>query len=132
MKDCSGLKTLTIPSTANNLDATACVGVGTKSAPCLLDHPSGFTPQKDTTGSSWFQWKGGYFKEESQPTQHLMGDVNHDGSVTVADVALVTDYALGNIPSVFYVENADMNGDGIITITDVSILVNIVLGGSVK
>ncbi|MBR6979031.1 MAG: hypothetical protein IKH88_04265 [Prevotella sp.] len=42
------------------------------------------------------------------------------------------DYALGNIPSVFYVENADMNGDGIITITDVSIIVNIVLGGSVK
>ena len=50
----AGLKTLTIPATANVLDATACNGVGTTSAPCSLVFPSGFTPQKDKTGSGWY------------------------------------------------------------------------------
>ena len=63
MKDCSALKMLTIPSTANNLNATACTGVGTKSTPCTLSYPSGFTPEKEATGSGWYQWKSGYFKD---------------------------------------------------------------------
>ena len=58
-----GLKKLSIPSTANNLDATACNMVGTASAPCTLCFPSGFTPQKTSTGSGWYQWKKGYFKD---------------------------------------------------------------------
>ena len=59
----AGLKTLTVPATANVLDKEACGGVGTKSAPCLLNFPSGFTPEKTNTGSGWYQWKSGYFKD---------------------------------------------------------------------
>ena len=63
LNDCSALKLLLIPSTANNLPADACYGVGTKTSPCTLVYPSGFTPDKQSSGSDWYQWKSGYFKD---------------------------------------------------------------------
>ena len=130
MKNCTALKKLTIPATAGYLNNAACTGVGTTTAPCELVCPSGFTPERQSSGSGWFQWKGGYFKDDTPAQQYPLGDVNHDGAVTATDAALVTDYAMGNTPPVFFSENADMNGDGSITVTDVSTIVSMVLGGT--
>lgn len=125
LSGCSGLKTLTVPATANYLNEEACTGVGTQSNPCELVYPSGFTPVKQATGTGWYQWKGGYFKED---TQYKQGDVNHDGFITVIDASIVADYVMGNNPPNFFIENADMNNDNDVTVTDVSTIVSIVLG----
>ena len=53
------------------------------------------------------------------------GDVNGDGSVTIADVTALVDLLLGNgtAPAA-----ADVNGDGQVTIADVTALVDMLLG----
>jgi hypothetical protein len=56
-----------------------------------------------------------------------LGDVNHDGFVNVTDVSLSVNYILGNIPPVFYKENADVDQDNEINITDITNLVNLIL-----
>ncbi|MBQ9558438.1 MAG: hypothetical protein IJ762_05485 [Bacteroidaceae bacterium] len=55
----------------------------------------------------------------------LKGDVNGDGSVTIADVTMLVNIVLGKAAV-----NAasDVNGDGSVTIADVTYLVNTVLG----
>ena len=123
MKNCTSLQTLTVPATAGNLPAGACEGVGTKTTPCILVYPAGFTPEKDEIGDGWYKWKSGYFKDRAFP----LGDVNHDGEVTILDVTLLVDHLLAKNPSPFYTENADVSGDEVITITDVTALVNILL-----
>ncbi len=57
----------------------------------------------------------------------LMGDVNNDGYVNIADVTCMVSYILGNTPPVFIRKAADINGDDIINISDVTLLVNIIL-----
>ena len=121
---CSSLQTLVIPIMAGRLDYLACSGVGTQAAPCTLVYPAGFTPETTATGDGWYQWKGGYFCDEESL---LMGDVNHDGAVTITDVTLTVDYVLGKHPSPFYIENADVSPDDVITISDVTAIVNVVL-----
>ena len=60
----------------------------------------------------------------------LLGDVNHDGSVTMADANMVVNYYLAtNKPEDFDVESADVNGDGFITMADANMIVNMFLGG---
>ena len=54
-----------------------------------------------------------------------LGDVNHDGKVTIADVSALINYLLSDT-SLAPVE-ADVNVDGKITIADVSDLINILL-----
>ena len=63
LNNCTNLRTLTIPVTASNLNANACTGVGTQSAPCALVKPIGFTPETTDSGSGWYKWKNGYFKD---------------------------------------------------------------------
>ena len=133
--DCSGLKWLSIPSTASQLVYDEeflydpCQGVGTQAAPCTLVYPSGFTPEKTATGNGWYMWKGGYFKDADS---YAMGDVNHDRAVSVVDVMLTVDYVLGNRPNVFYRDQADISNDGIITVADVISIVDLVLNSSPK
>lgn len=52
-----------------------------------------------------------------------MGDVNHDGKVTVADVMATVNAALGHVPALFFPAEADLNGDGNITVSDVMAIV---------
>ena len=59
--------------------------------------------------------------------KYPLGDVNHDGDVTVLDVTMTVAYILGDRMDNFFIENADMNGDGDINIADVSAIVDIVL-----
>lgn len=55
------------------------------------------------------------------------GDVNNDGSITIADVTELVNIILGkNLPA--NQGMADINGDGSVTIADVTALVNIILG----
>ena len=127
MKNCTSLQTLTVPATAGNMPASACTNVGTQSAPCTLIYPYGFTPEKEEEGDGWYKWKDGYFKDGTQYSPYLMGDVNHDGFLSIVDVTLLVDHVLGNNPPNFFIENADVTGDGIISISDITRLVDILL-----
>ena len=59
----------------------------------------------------------------SVTSNHLAGDVNNDGKLSISDVSALIDYLLGNEAGV-NVANADVNGDGHITIADVSVLID--------
>ena len=61
----------------------------------------------------------------------LLGDVNRDGQITIADVTALVNIILGKDDSEPYQydhEAADVNQDGDITIADVTALVNLILG----
>ena len=59
------------------------------------------------------------------------GDVNGDGSITMADANAVVNYFLAtDKPENFDVESADVNGDGDITMADANQIVNMFLGGT--
>ena len=122
----SGLKTLIIPATANVLDQTACSNVGSAAAPCSLVFPSGFTPEKMSTGSGWYRWKYGYFKD-GKPVS-LLGDANADTEVNITDVLTIVNYVLDRPIPKFSFTNADMNKDNQIGLVDALKIVDIILG----
>ena len=53
------------------------------------------------------------------------GDVNSDGTLSIADVTMLVNMVLGKADKN---SAADVNGDGQVTIADVTQLVNLVLG----
>jgi hypothetical protein len=57
----------------------------------------------------------------------LVGDVNADGSVSVADVTALVNIVLGKTRE-YNEKMADVNGDGNVSVADVTALVNLVLG----
>ncbi len=62
---------------------------------------------------------------------YVIGDVNKDGNITIADVTALVDIILGKDNSVPYLYDhkaADVNTDGGITIADVTALVDVILG----
>ncbi len=66
-----------------------------------------------------------------RPSTFLLGDVNKDNDITIADVTALVNIILGkdNGPEPLYNHEAtDVNEDGGITIADVTALVNIILG----
>ena len=66
----------------------------------------------------------GYFTRK-----FLLGDVNQDGSITIADVTALVNIILGkDTTGTYSLEAADVNQDTTITIADVTALVNIILG----
>jgi hypothetical protein len=71
--------------------------------------------------------------EEENPsanTQTIRGDVNHDGSVTMADANMVVNYFLAtDKPDGFDTTAADVNEDGDITMADANMVVNMFLSG---
>ncbi len=69
----------------------------------------------------------GYFTEK---IIQIMGDVNGDGVVDVADAVETVNYILGNASTIFNKSNADMNSDGKISVFDVTAIINIILSGS--
>ncbi len=58
----------------------------------------------------------------------LLGDVNGDGQITIADANMVVNHFLGIEGGEFDETAADVNGDGQITIADANAIVNIFLG----
>ena len=68
----------------------------------------------------------GYFTEK---LDFLLGDVNGDGKITIADVTALVDIILGkDSAGTFNRLAADVNQDSSITIADVTKLVDIILG----
>ncbi len=59
---------------------------------------------------------------------YALGDVNHDGQITISDVMLIVDYILGKKPNGFYFDCADVNKDNMISVADVQIVVKLVVG----
>ncbi len=60
----------------------------------------------------------------------VRGDVNHDGSVTMADANMVVNYFLAtDKPEGFDTTAADVNEDGYVTMADANQIVNIFLSG---
>ena len=57
----------------------------------------------------------------------LVGDVNGDGEVSIADVTALIDYLLGNEGAAVSEEAADVNNDGEVSIGDVTTLIDILL-----
>ena len=66
--------------------------------------------------------------KRSVDAPYVMGDVNGDGFIDVADISAVTNNILGKTNSVFIKEAADMNTDGYIDVSDISAITNIILG----
>ena len=58
---------------------------------------------------------------------YILGDVDHSGAITVADIVLTAKYILYQNPEPFIFDAADINGDGKITITDVVKIAHMVL-----
>lgn len=63
----------------------------------------------------------------------LMGDVNRDGTLSIADVTALVNIILGKTPagdaaSQYDLDAADVNFDGAVSIADVTSLVNTILG----
>lgn len=57
----------------------------------------------------------------------IVGDVNADGEVTIADVTALVNIILGKADTTCDLTAADVNADGKVTIADVTALVNIIL-----
>ena len=58
----------------------------------------------------------------------ILGDVNGDGIVNIADVTKLIDYLLGTTSSPINISAADVHGDGVINIADVTALIDLLLG----
>ena len=58
---------------------------------------------------------------------YILGDVDHSGFITVADIVLTAKYILYQNPEPFIFDAADINSDGNITITDVVKIAHLVL-----
>ena len=60
--------------------------------------------------------------------RNLLGDVNRDGAVTMADANMIVNmYLSGNVDD-FDLRLADINNDGQVTMADANMVVNIYLG----
>ena len=87
---------------------------------------------KEQDSPSMGNTEGQNDSEEDSPSlqpKTLLGDVNHDGSVTMADANMVVNYFLAtNKPDGFDTTAADVNEDGSVTMADANQIVNMFLG----
>ena len=126
-KDCSSLKTIYVSSAWSNWNNGTISGSPFSGCNSLVGG-AGTEYASGNIGISYAHVDGGtsnpgYF---TLKTDFLLGDVNHDGSVNVADVtALVNLLNAGNVE---YNEVADVDSDGSVTNTDVKALVYNILG----
>jgi hypothetical protein len=59
-----------------------------------------------------------------QGGDHLLGDVNHDGYVNIADATDLIDYLLGGTSAFICTQCADINGDNEVNISDVTTIID--------
>ena len=72
-------------------------------------------------------WKE--FKGVFEDKEYEMGDVNHDGIVSIDDVTQLIDMLLGAATDICDI-CADVDGDNVIKIDDVTTLIDMLLGGN--
>ena len=65
---------------------------------------------------------------EPDPITLLVGDVNGDGEISIADVTVLIDILLGGFANYDTQQRADVNGDKEVSIADLTILIDILLG----
>lgn len=65
--------------------------------------------------------------EETWEPEFVLGDVNDDGFVNIADVTDLIDYLLNNDASLINMNAADVSADGMINISDVTDLIDMLL-----
>ncbi len=68
--------------------------------------------------------------ETNFPPDYTRGDVNGDGSVTVADVTALIGYVLGGNSAIVNEDAVDVNLDGTANVSDVTMLISYVLKGA--
>ncbi len=88
----------------------------------VTDNPRTLTVTADVQLTAEFK--------EAQST--LIGDVNGDGRVDMADVMAIVNKMLDKADANFDIEMADMNGDGRLTIADIIKLISILPQGDVN
>ena len=122
MAGMTGMKVLktdatTVPELGNNVWA----GVNQPAVPLIA-------PDDESTElyKAADQWMNFFFQGGDD---FLLGDVNEDGAVNIADVTSLIDYLLGSGNNI-NLRNADVNQDGAINIADVTALIDLLLGGS--
>ncbi|MCR5131140.1 MAG: leucine-rich repeat protein [Prevotella sp.] len=144
---CSSLTSITLPSTVTFIENGAFQGcTSLTSLTCLATTPPGCetytlypftqTPMsacvlKVPTGSKVAYQADTYWKVFTHIEEVSVaptGDINGDGSVTIADVTALVNIILGKDTGSQSTQAADINGDGSVTIADVTALVNIILG----
>ncbi|MBR4828450.1 MAG: C10 family peptidase [Muribaculaceae bacterium] len=81
----------------------------------------------DGTESAWSNTQSVTLFENGPVYQ--LGDVNHDGEVTIKDVTALIDYLLGTNTDIC-TDCADVSGDGEVTIKDVTALIDMLLSGN--
>ena len=59
-----------------------------------------------------------------------LGDVNHDGEISIKDISLLIDYLLNNSTGNICLICADISGHNGVSIADVSALIDLLLGGN--
>ncbi len=68
-----------------------------------------------------------YFSNEAGGSSFLRGDVDDDGSITIADVTALVDYILSKEANGINLDAADCDQDGEIGISDITALVDYIL-----
>ncbi len=64
---------------------------------------------------------------QEDPTDYIMGDVDTNSIVSIADVVTMIDSLLSGNTSILNMANADCDGDGKLTITDVTLVIDYLL-----
>ena len=89
------------------------------------------TNDEGTTTIALSEVQDMYFSNEagSEPS-YKVGDVNRDGSVSIADVTALIDYLLGGDADGIDTTAANVNGDDTVSIADVTALIDLLLSGN--
>lgn len=69
---------------------------------------------------------------DEKVVQKVLGDVNGDGNVDVADITALASYILGEPSADFVLANADVNEDGSIDVADITAVATIILENAKK
>jgi hypothetical protein len=107
----------TVPELGNDVWA----GVNQPRVPLIAPDSESTELYKQADQWMYFFFQGGDF---------LLGDVNNDGVVNIADVTTLIDYLLGT--GEINLNAADINGDDRVDIADVTDLIDMLLAGNAK
>ncbi len=86
LRNCSALKALELSESFSTVAASACAGVGTASAPCLLFTPAAFN--FGVTATDIFQWKSGFFRSAVKPSIYANDIIFYNGQTRGIPVCL--------------------------------------------
>lgn len=100
-----------------NAVRTALAGAGEEASADELNEIETYLQQR-------FQYLDAKFNELTA-SNLVPGDVNGDGTLTLADLMTLSAYLLGNNPTPFYPDAADINNDGTIKLSDLMNLAEI-------